>query len=220
MAHRHDKIASQKTVLVVDSHEIVREGVRQIISQRFQSCNVLMATDSTQAMQLLRQELEIDLVILELLLPGKGGLELIHEISDYKKSIPLLVHTANNATNYGVQAVRRGAWAFVEKQSGVEELTAAISALFSGRKFFNPQIAQKIVSNVRQEEERPRHEKLSNREFLILRKLGHGVAIKELAAELSLSAKTISTYRTRLFRKLDIQSLAEVVRYCIEHDLK
>lgn len=210
--------AKKPSILVVDDHEIVREGIRRIVGRHFKNCGITEAASHAQAMEKVFAT-EFDLIICDLALGGRGGIDLIQEISTLKRELPVLVYTMHAEEEYGIRAIKNGAWGYVRKGVEVGHLVEAIRELLKGKRYVSPELAQKLVNFVRQDGDQPPHEKLSNREFQVLRRLTQGAPIKEIGAELHLSVKTVSTYRARIFRKLGIQSIAALVCYSLEHGL-
>ena len=206
------------SILIVDDHEVVREGVALVLGRRFSNCIVGHASSYGEAMEQIHQA-KWDLVITDLSINGRGGIDLIHEITTLRRDLPVLVFTMHDEQDYGIRAIKNGAAGFVRKGAGVKILMDAVGQVLQGRRFVSADLAQSLMSYIGKKTDGPPHEKLSDREFQVLCRIGRGVAMKEIGAELHLSVKTVSTYRARIFEKLGLKSLAEIVRYCIEHSL-
>ena len=206
------------SILLVDDHEVVREGIAMVLGRRFSNCRLGHASSNSEAIEQVHQS-DWNLVITDLTINGRGGIDLIHEISSACKGLPILVYTMHDEEEYGVRAIISGATGFVRKGAGVKTLLEAVGQLLQGRQFISPELSQKLVTFIRKGKGGPLHEKLSDREYQVLCRIGKGMAIKEIGAELFLSVKTVSTYRARILEKLGLKNLADIVRYCIEHTL-
>jgi DNA-binding NarL/FixJ family response regulator len=206
------------SILIVDDHEVVREGVALVLGRRFKDCVVGHASSYGEAMELIHNA-RWDLVITDLSINGRGGIDLVNEITGLKRGLPVLVFTMHEESDYGIRAIKNGAAGFVRKDSGVKALMEAAVQVLQGKRYVSNELAQSIVSFIGKDEAGPPHLKLSDREFQVLCRIGHGEPMKEIAAELFLSVKTVSTYRARILDKLGMRSLAEIVKYCIEHSL-
>lgn len=205
-------------ILLVDDHEIVREGVTRVIQSRFQEYDIKGVSSCAEAIEAV-QNSELALVITDLSMSGRSGTELIAEIAALKPGLPVLVHSMHGAKDHGLRAVREGAWGYVQKSDGIEVLVTAVRQVLAGKRFVGTDLAQSLLSYVRRDADRPPHDQLSGREFQILRKLVAGLSIKEIAGEFFLSVKTVSTYRARIFTKLSVNSIAELVRYALDHGI-
>jgi len=204
-----------RAVLIVDDHEIVREGLARIIRSEFGDCRPIVVATYGEAMDQAHFG-NLALVITDVSIAGRGGIDLIREISRIDPTLPVLVYSAHGEKEFGLRAIRSGAWGYVEKGSTLAELTEAIREVLAGRRYVSTELAQRLASIVRDDSDRPPHERLSTREFQILCRMANGASIKDIGAELCLSAKTVSTYRARIFAKLGVKSIAQMVRYAIE----
>jgi DNA-binding NarL/FixJ family response regulator len=161
-----------------------------------------------------------DLIVLDLNMPGGHGLDVVAECRRVAPRTPVMVLTVHSEEEYAVRAVKLGASAFMTKDSEPEILLAAARRLLSGGRYIAPAVADALAARVaRNESERPRHEDLSEREFQVLRRIGSGQRVGEIASELRLSVKTVSTYRARLLEKLNLRTTAQLTRYAIQHAL-
>ena len=211
---------TQPRILVVDDHEVVREGVKHLIVSSIKEfeAEVLGASSSGEAISLLHAN-ELTLVITDITIEGRGGLDLIQEICRWSKPVPVLVFTNLSEEEFGVRAIRAGASGYVNKADGNERLLEAIAKILQGARYVSQRLADSLVVYVQKNGDRPKHHGLSDREFQVLLRLAHGGSIKEISGELFLSVKTVSTYRARIFEKLKVNSIADAIRYCIEHKL-
>jgi two-component system invasion response regulator UvrY len=205
-------------ILIVDDHEIVREGVGRLVELNFQDYTPLLANSYGEAIDAVHNN-DVAMVITDLSIDGRGGIDLIREISSNPQSPPILVYSYHDEQEYGVRAIKNGASGYIQKNQTMAQLKAAIALTLAGKRYVSPEFAQSLVSFVRRDTKRPAHETLSDREFQVLCRLGKGVSIKDTAAELHLSVKTVSTYRSRILQKLELKSIAEIVRYCLDRKL-
>lgn len=206
------------SILLVDDHEVVREGVARVLGRRYNNCSLGHASTYERAVEMIHDG-NWSLVITDISINGRGGIDIIQEVNSYRKDLPVLVFTMHEEQDYGIRAIKNGAAGYVCKAAGVKTLVEAVDQVLQGRRFVSPDLAQSLVSWVRKDSDGPPHGKLSDREFQVLCRIGRGVAIKEIGAELNLSVKTVSTYRSRVLEKLGLKSLADIVKYCIEHRL-
>jgi two-component system, NarL family, invasion response regulator UvrY len=206
------------SILLVDDHEVVREGIAMVLGRRFSKCRLGHASSNSEAIEQVHES-SWNLVITDLSINGTGGIDLIQEINSSHKGLPILVYTMHDEQEYGVRSIMSGASGFVRKGAGVKTLLEAVGQLLQGKQFISPELSQSIVAFIRKDKSGPLHEKLSDREYQVLCRIGKGMAIKEIGADLFLSVKTVSTYRARILDKLGLRNLADIVRYCIEHTL-
>jgi two-component system invasion response regulator UvrY len=216
MTVNHKEISS--SILIVDDHEIVREGVARIIGNQFDGYQCHLVATYGQAVEVVHNS-KLALVITDLSIVGRGGIDLIQEIAIHKPSLPILVYSMHPEKDYGLRAIKNGAWGYVQKGDDLGELAKAIRHVLAGKQYVSPELGQTLVSYFRKDGDRPPHDLLSAREFQILCRLAKGASIKDIASELFLSVKTVSTYRARVFSKLGIKSIAELVKYAIDHGL-
>ena len=204
-------------VLIVDDHPIVRRGLKDILIAEG-GFEVSEASDGHEALSIVKNQ-SFDIIILDLDLPGIPGLELLKEIHRISKKIRVLVLSVYPEDQFALRILRAGAQGFVSKDAAPDELIKAIRTILKGGKHVSEKVADMLLSHYDTVTDRARHEKLSDREFEILCFIGEGRTIKEIAAKLSLSPATVSTYRTRILNKLDMKTTAELIRYGIENKL-
>lgn len=207
-----------KSVLIADDHEIVRVGLARIIGVEFGGYQPVCVATCDDAVEVARSG-DLALAIVELSISGRGGMDLVREISSIERSPPVLVYSVHDESDFGLRAIRNGARGYVQKKSTLAELREAIRELLAGGRYVSKALAQSLASYVRGASDRPSHERLSAREFQILCRLAEGMSIKGIGAELVLSVKTVSTYRARICAKLGVRSIAEMVRYALERGL-
>jgi len=205
-------------ILIADDHPIVRRGVVHLLKETFKSAQFGEAETSPEALGKVRQE-KWDLLILDIGLPGRGGLDVLHELKNSAGSPPVIVYSMYPEQEFAVRALKAGAAGYLTKESAPEELARAIRKVLGGGRYVSDSLAERLALELGSGRVRPPHELLSDREFEVLRMLASGMTAKQIAGELSLSAKTISTYRSRILEKTGLRTTAEVIRYAIEHKL-
>jgi two-component system, NarL family, invasion response regulator UvrY len=205
-------------ILIVDDHSLVREGIRRFLTGEIEGSEFGEAASSPEALDRVRDE-EWDVVMLDLSLPGRTGLETLKDIHALRPNLPVLVLTMYAEEQYGLRAFRAGAAGFITKESALSELVAAVRKVAGGGKYVTPSIAEKLATNIQDAAGRPPDEALSDRELQVLRMLGSGKTVKDIGVELALSVKTVSTYRTRILQKLRMRTTAELIRYVVARNL-
>lgn len=205
-------------ILVADDHAIVRRGLRQIVADESDMEVVGEAQTSQEILDLARQE-EWDVIVLNISMPGRGGFEALKALKQTHSKRPVLVLSMYPEDQFAVRAFRAGAAGYMTKESAPEELVQAIRKVVRGGKYVSSSLAEKLAAELGEDAERPPHEALSEREYHVLCLLASGKTVTQIAAEMSLSVKTISTYRARLLEKMRMKTNAEVTRYAIEHRL-
>lgn len=206
------------TILIVDDHAVVRQGVRQILASELPDAAFGEASDSSEAIRAFREQ-AWDVVVLDLNMPGAGGLELIREMKSLKPDCRLVVLSMHPEDPYAVRVLRAGAMAYVSKDSAMEELGQAVVGALKGIRHVSPSVAELLVKRVADQRSQVRHERLSSREFEVFRRLAAGDTVGHVARALSLSPKTVSTYRSRILEKMEMSSNAELTRYAMKHGL-
>ena len=203
---------------IADDHPIVREGLRRIVSDGAGMLVQGEASSATELFQLLRST-PVDVVLLDVTMPGATFVQTLREIRTLHPSIKVLVLSVHPEDQWALRALQAGAAGYLTKDRSPEQLVQAIQRVASGRRWVSESMAERLAGMTGEDRTRAPHELLSNREFEVLRALGSGVAVKEVAAQLGLSSKTISTYRVRLFEKMGLRSTADMVRYVSTHHL-
>jgi two-component system invasion response regulator UvrY len=205
-------------VLIVDDHAIVRRGLRELLSDEFHGASFGEASDARQALEELRGN-KWDVALLDIALPGKSGLDLLKELKAEWPKLPVLVVSAHPEDQFAVRVLKAGAGGYMTKESAPEELAKAIRKILAGGRYVSPVLAEKLAMGVANDPTRTPHETLSDREYEVMSRIASGKTVTEIAEELSLSAKTISTYRARVLEKLDVKNSAEIVQYAIRNGL-
>ena len=205
-------------VLIVDDHAIVRRGLRALLADEFGGAVFGEASDARQALEQLRKT-TWDIALLDVTMPGKSGLELLKELKAEWPALPVLVLSGHTEGQFAVRVLQAGAGGYVTKESAPEELAKAIRKVLSGGRYVSSALAEKLALGVTHDSTRTPHEGLSDREYDVMSRIGSGRTVTEIAEELSLSAKTISTYRARILEKLGVRNSAEIVQYAIRNGL-
>lgn len=205
-------------VIVADDHPVVREGLRRIL-EREAGIEVVAEVDRGDALPALVLEQQADVVVLDIAMPGPGFLELIPQILAARKESRVLVLSGHPEEAYAVHALRAGAAGYLNKADATGRLVEAVRRVHSGRRYVSPALAEGLAQQVARPETALPHLRLSRRELEVLRHLARGLSQKQIAAELRVDAKTISTYRSRILSKLRLRTNADLVRYALEHRL-
>lgn len=205
-------------VLVADDHTLMREGLRRLIQDIDDMTVAAEATNGQEVMEHVRRG-EIDLALVDLSMPGTSGLELIKYIKDVAPRIPVLVLTMHEEEQYAVRCIRAGASGYITKESAGKELVNALRRVAQGRLYISPNVAEQLALNVMPANEEYPHKQLSDREFEIFRFLVEGLSVTVIATRLHLSVKTVSTHKSRILQKMNMQSVAELARYAVAHHL-
>ena len=205
-------------VLVADDHTIVREGLKQILAK---SGDLLVAGEATNGNDVLKmvREQEWDVLVTDMSMPGRNGIELIKLVKEARPKLPLLVLSMYGEEQYAVRAIRAGASGYLNKESASEQLVAAIRKIASGGVHVSPAVAEALFNNVRGGQNTLPHEQLSDREFQVLQLIADGLSVTAIASQLNLSPKTVSTHKARILEKMHMTNQAELIRYAIEHRL-
>ena len=205
-------------ILIADDHAIVREGLKQILSDTGDLVVAGEATNGQEVLELIRHE-EWDLIILDLAMPGRDGLYTLKEVKREKSKIPILVLSIYPEEQYAVRALKAGAAGYLTKESAPEELIAAIRKVSQGGKYISASLAEKLAFDLEVDTEKPLHERLSDREYQVMLKIASGKTVKEIADEMSFSIKTISTYRVRALSKMGLKNNAAFTYYALKNGL-
>jgi two-component system, NarL family, invasion response regulator UvrY len=205
-----------RRVLLVDDHPAVQRGLRELLLDEFKDLDVLPVASEEAAIQCLEHG-HWELAVVDVDLPGAGGLNLVRTLKKRRPLLKVLIYTMHSERQLGLQAFQHGADGFVSKDSSSELLFLAIKRVLAGRKYLSADLAEQLASAADRTLEKARHENLSQREREIFQFLISGKTPSEIAAELSLSIKTVSTFRTRIFEKLQIENDAELFRYAMAH---
>ncbi len=206
------------SILIADDHEVVRKGLIQIITRSVPGAFVDETGNGQEALAMVQRK-RYSLVLLDISMPGRGGLEVLKEIRGQRPGVPVLILSMHPEEEYAVRALRAGASGYLTKDSAAEELVGAIRKVLAGGRYVSASLAETLARELVSPADRLPHEALSDREFQVMRMIASGKTVKEIAEELSLSVKTVSTYRSRILEKMRIRNNAEIARYAVENRL-
>jgi DNA-binding NarL/FixJ family response regulator len=207
-----------KRILIIEDHEVVREGVKRIFDEHPGDFEFGEADNPPAAIRKVNEQ-EWDLAILDLSLGDRSGLEVLKELKKIRPRLPVLILSMHSEEQYARRAFRAGASGYLTKECSRVELAAAVRKLLSGGKYVSPLLAESLVLDLEKGSERPPHEELSNREFEVMCLIASGKTVGQIAELLSLSDKTISTYRARILEKMGMKTNAEITHYAIANKL-
>lgn len=205
-------------VLIADDHPIVRSGLRQLLADAPDIGEIGEAADPQQVLDRARAA-DWDAIVLDLGLPGRGGLEVLKILKDEQPKRPVLILSMHPEEQYAVRALRAGAAGYLTKEAAPEKLVAAIRTVAAGGRYISPAVADQLAGAVGRDASAPLHATLSDREFEVLRLIASGKTVGDIAGQLSLSVKTVSSYRTRILEKTGLRNNAELMKYAMEHGL-
>jgi two-component system invasion response regulator UvrY len=205
-------------ILIADDHAIVREGLKRIVAE---TADMVVADEAISGHEVLKKvrNNEYDVVILDISMPGRGGVDILKQLKGQKPDLPILILSMHPEEQYAVRVLKAGAAGYLTKESAPDELITAIKRVSRGRKYVSPSLAEKLAFDLERDTERPYHETLSDREYQVLCMIASGKRVQEIAEELCLSVKTVSTYRSRILEKMKMKNNAELMRYAIKHGL-
>lgn len=205
-------------ILIADDHAIVRKGLRQLILEDYPTAVIGEVGDVESLIGCVIKE-EWDIIICDISMPGRSGLEALQQIKEIKPLVPVLIMSMHPEDQYALRVFKAGASGYLSKDAIHQELIPAIQVIRGGRKFITPGIAEKLVGALDADSPKEPHDYLSNREFDVLKMLAAGKSITEIATQLSLSATTVSTYRSRILEKTRLKNNADITRYALEKKL-
>ena len=204
--------------LIADDHTVVRKGLKQILLEAFPSALVEEVTDAESMLKMVFTQ-NWDVVISDISMPGRSGLEVLQQVKQHYPKLPVLILSVHSEDLYALRVLKSGAAGYLNKDSAPEQLVAAVNRVMQGKKYITPTIAEKLANSLDQDMEKSSHEYLSDREFEVLKLLAAGQAVSDIASRLSLSVTTISTYRSRIMVKMSLKTNAELTLYAIENKL-
>ena len=205
-------------ILIADDHAVVRHGLRQILADEFKRAEFGEAKNGQEALSSVWKD-KWDVVILDITMPGRSGLEVLREIKKSKPKLPVLVLSMHPEDQFAVRVLKAGAAGYMTKESAPQELVGAIKKVMAGGRHISPSLAELMAVYITADSKRPPHELLSNREFQVLRLIASGKTVSAIAKELSLSVRTVSTYRSRILEKMGMKTNAELTHYAINNQL-
>ena len=205
-------------ILIVDDHEVLRDGVKRVLDKQSDTVIFGEASTAQEALTLVRQQ-DWDVIVLDLSLGGRSGLEVLKELKQLRPKLPVLILSMHSEEQFARRAFKAGAAGYITKDSPRAELLKAINKVIEGGNYVSPALAEKLVIDLRRDTDRPLHETLSDREFEVMCLIASGKTVGEIAGLLSLSDNTISTYRARILEKMGMKTNAELTHYAIQNKL-
>ncbi len=204
--------------LIADDHTIVRRGLRQILLEGFPDAEIEEVPDAEELIKKTVQS-DWDIIISDLSMPGRSGLEALQQIKQIKPKIPVLILSIHPEEQYALRVLKAGAAGYLSKDLAPDELVNAVNRVLLGKKYITVSIAEKLASVLDQDSDKQPHELLSDREFSVLKLLATGKSVSEIAESMFLSVTTVSTYRARIMTKMNLKTNADLILYSIEHKL-
>lgn len=205
-------------ILIADDHAVVRQGLRMILANEFKKATFGEAQDTAELFDRLKAD-RWDVVVMDLAMPGGSGLNTLKEIKHNHPQMPVLVLSMYPEDQYAVRTLKAGASGYLTKESASEELVNALQKILHGGRYINASVAEELLMQLGNQNARPLHELLSDREYQVLCMIGSGKQVGQIATELTLSVKTVSTYRARTLEKMNMKTNAELTHYAIENKL-
>jgi two-component system invasion response regulator UvrY len=205
-------------ILIADDHAVVRRGLKQIVSETPDMIVAGEASTGFEVLDLVRGN-DYDVVVLDISMPGGDGLDILKQLKKEKPKMPILVLSVHPEDQYAIRVLKAGAAGYLTKEGAPDELITALRRVAGGRKYVSSLLAEKLAVDLEADGRRPLHEKLSDREYQVLCMMASGKMANEIAKDLCLSVKTISTYRSRILEKMRMKNNAELTHYAIKHGL-
>jgi two-component system invasion response regulator UvrY len=205
-------------ILIVDDHEIVRRGLKEILADEFPKLKAGEAENSRMALELAASQ-QWDIILLDINIPGRSGLEVLEELKRLRPNTPVLVLSAYPEEEFAIRSLKLGASGYLNKSLSSDEVVSAVKKAMAGGKYLTAALAEKLVASLGSGIQHSLHESLSGRELQILQMIAKGRTIKEIAVELALSEKTVGTYRGRISKKMGLMTNVELARYALKHRL-
>lgn len=205
-------------ILITEDHAVVRQGLKLILADHFKHAVFGEARNATEALARVWKE-KWDVVVLDITMPGRSGLEVLKEIRRSRPRLPVLILSMHPEDQFAVRLLKAGAAGYLTKEIAGEELVGAIKKVVGGGRYISPSLAERLASYLTIDVQKAPHERLSDREYLILRMIASGKQVGQIAKELSLSVSTVSTYRARILQKMDMKNNAELTHYALQKEL-
>jgi two-component system, NarL family, invasion response regulator UvrY len=205
-------------ILLADDHAIVRKGLKEMLEEELGRVSFGEAENGQQVLDQVRRQ-PWDLVLLDINMEGRSGLDVLGEMGKAPRKPPVLILSMYPEAEFAVRALKQGAAGYLNKQSAPEELVAAVKKVLAGGRYISAAVADRLAADLQRGTDKPAHESLSSREFQVMRMIAMGKSLKEIADELSISAKTVGTYHLRLLEKMGMKSDIEITRYALTHKL-
>ncbi|MFC2169319.1 response regulator [Acidobacteriota bacterium] len=205
-------------ILIADDHSVIREGLKKILSE---NGGKFKADEASNGQTTLKKiwENDYDVVVLDISMPGKNGIDILKQVKEIKPTLPVLILSMYPEDQFAVRVLKCGAAGYLTKEKAPDELKDAINKVLEGRKYISSSLAEKLASDLELNYKKPSHERLSDREYQVMCMIATGKTLKEISEELALSITTISTYRSRILKKMKLKNNAEISYYAIKHEL-
>ncbi len=205
-------------ILIADDHAVVRRGVKQILAEESDEWQFGEARNASEVLKNVHRK-HWDILIIDITMPGRSGLDVLRQLKSMRPKLPVLVLSMHPEEQIAIRALKLGAYGYVTKESVPEDLVKAVRKIINGGKYVSPALAEKIAFDLdfETEDEKPLHEALSDREYEVMSMIASGKRVKDIAEDLYLSPKTVSTNRARILKKLHLKTNAELIRYAIEN---
>jgi len=205
-------------ILLTDDHALIRRGLRQVVLEAFGNAVIGEAQNAQEALDQIRKQ-DWDVVVMDITMPGRSGIDILRDIKLARPALPVLILSMHGEEQFGRRVLKAGAAGFIAKQSAPDELVKAIRKVLSGGKYISGSLAERLASDMTANAETPLHETLSDREFQVMCMFASGKTNGQVAEDLSLSVKTITTYRSRILEKMNLKNNAELTHYAIKNRL-
>ena len=206
-------------VLLVDDHAVVRQGLKQVLAESLPDATFGDASNADEALRMVRTA-NWDIVVLDISLPGKSGIEALKELRAAHPRLPVLVLSMHPEEQFAVRALKAGAAGYVTKRTAARDVVAAVKKVLSGGRYVSPSLAERLAAQTQAGSVDTPHETLSDREYQVFRLLAMGKTVKQIGKELDLSPQTVSTHRTHILEKMGMQSNAELIQYAIQNQIR
>jgi DNA-binding NarL/FixJ family response regulator len=206
-------------IFIADDHEIVRRGLKQIVFDSSEMDVAGEAKTGEETVEIIREDGLYDVLVLDISMPGKSGVEVLKDIRSFNQSLPILMLSIHPESQYAIRTLKAGADGYLTKSSAPEELVKAIKKVASGGRYISPELAERLAGYATKDIEKQPHELLSDREFQVLKMMAAGKTLTQIGEDLGLSPKTVSTYKRRIVKKMQMDTNEELTRYAIHNDL-
>ncbi len=203
-------------ILIADDHAVVRRGLKDILAEEVQTATFGEAQNASEVLQHVWKE-DWDVVVLDISMPGRSGLDVLKDLKHARPQLPVLILSIHPEDQFAVRCLKAGASGYMTKESAPKELVKAIMKVIAGGKYVSPLLAEKLACDLETGIDKPLHETLSDREYQVMCMIGSGKTVSEIGKDLSLSPKTVSTYRSRILEKMKMRTNADLIRYAIEN---
>lgn len=203
-------------ILIADDHHVVRKGLKQILADEFSEVEFGEATCASETLKKVNEK-KWDLLILDINMPGRNGLEVLHQLKNDKSTMPVLVLSMHSEEQIAVRTIKSGAWGYLSKDAADTELVTAIHQILSGKKYISPRVAELLAEQIENPTDKAPHELLSDREYETFILIAKGKTVSQIAKEISLSVPSVSTFRARILEKMRMKNNADLISYAVNN---